>query len=220
MTERGRRKSLVGVVVSNKMEKTAVVAVERRVRHTLYRKIIRRTTRYKAHDATNSAVLGDVVRLEETRPLSKDKRWRIVQTLVRGNVAEVAPREIGAPEEEPVVAAQQASVAQAVAVEAVAVEPSAEPAGDEIASAVVEAETTTEETTPEAPAVEEAAVETSEEPAAEQAATTEAAAVEAVVEEEPASQEAAVAEAAPEPVVTDTNDEPATDADAAEEKGG
>ena len=96
MTERGRRKSLVGVVVSNKMEKTAVVAVERRVRHPLYRKIIRRTTRYKAHDAANSAVLGDIVRLEETRPLSKEKRWRIAQTLTHGNVADVAPREIGA----------------------------------------------------------------------------------------------------------------------------
>jgi len=98
-SERGRRKTLVGVVVSNKMDKTAVVAVERRRPHALYRKIVRSTQRYKAHDPNNQAVLGDVVRIEETRPISKDKRWRIVQTLTRGNVAEVAPRDIGAPEE-------------------------------------------------------------------------------------------------------------------------
>ncbi len=100
MEERGRRKTLVGVVVSNKMDKTAIVAVERRVRHRLYKKIIRRTKRYKAHDAANTASLGDIVRITETRPLSKEKRWRISETLTRGNVAEVAPREIGIPEEQ------------------------------------------------------------------------------------------------------------------------
>lgn len=97
--ERGRRKTLIGVVVSNKMDKTAVVSVERRHPHPLYRKIIRETKRYKAHDPNNAANLGDVVRLEETRPLSKEKRWRIVETLTRGNVAEIAPREIGVPAE-------------------------------------------------------------------------------------------------------------------------
>jgi len=97
--ERGRRKSLVGVVVSNKMEKTAVVSVERRYPHPLYHKIIRSTKKYKAHDPRNEATLGDIVRIEETRPLSKEKRWRIAETLVRGNVAEIAPREIGVPEE-------------------------------------------------------------------------------------------------------------------------
>lgn len=97
--ERGRRKTLIGVVVSNKMDKTAVVSVERRYPHPLYHKIIRSTKRYKAHDPNNAAVLGDIVRLEETRPLSKEKRWRIAETLTRGNVAEVAPREIGVPEE-------------------------------------------------------------------------------------------------------------------------
>jgi small subunit ribosomal protein S17 len=81
------------------MDKTAVVSVERRYPHPLYHKIVRKTKRYKAHDADNSAVLGDVVRIVETRPLSKEKRWRIAETMVRGNVAEVAPREIGAPEE-------------------------------------------------------------------------------------------------------------------------
>ena len=90
---------MIGTVVSTKMDKTAVVLVERRYPHPLYHKIVRSTTRYKAHDADNSAVLGDVVRIEETRPISKDKRWRIAETMVRGNVAEIAPREIGAPEE-------------------------------------------------------------------------------------------------------------------------
>ena len=96
---RGRRKSLVGTVVSVKMDKTAVVSVERRYPHQLYHKIIRSTKRYKAHDPENAAVLGDTVRIVETRPISKEKRWRIAETMVRGNVAEIAPREIGAPEE-------------------------------------------------------------------------------------------------------------------------
>jgi len=81
------------------MDKTAVVSVERRHPHPLYRKIIRTTKRYKAHDPNNQAQLGDVVRLEESRPLSKEKRWRIVETMVQGNVADIAPREIGVPEE-------------------------------------------------------------------------------------------------------------------------
>jgi len=97
--ERGRRKSLIGTVVSNKMDKTAVVSVERRYPHPLYHKIIKSSKRYKAHDPQNGAVLGDVVRIEETRPLSKEKRWRIAETLTRGNVADLQPREIGVPEE-------------------------------------------------------------------------------------------------------------------------
>jgi small subunit ribosomal protein S17 len=107
VAERGRRKSLVGTVVSNKMDKTVVVAVERRQPHPLYRKIVRSTTKYKAHDPNNAANLGDVVRIEETRPISKEKRWRIAQTLTRGDVAEVSPREIGVPvEPEPEAAAE------------------------------------------------------------------------------------------------------------------
>jgi small subunit ribosomal protein S17 len=120
--ERGRRKTLVGVVVSNKMDKTAVVSVERRHPHPLYRKIIRTTKRYKAHDPNNAAQLGDVVRLEETRPLSKEKRWRIVETMTHGNVADIAPREIGAPVEamDAMPAAVAAPVASAPAEEPVA----------------------------------------------------------------------------------------------------
>ena len=135
--ERGRRKTLVGIVVSNKMDKTAVVAVERRVRHPLYKKIVRRTKRYKAHDAANSSSLGDVVRITETRPLSKEKRWRIAQVLVKGNVAEVAPREIGVPEEALAVAtplpapAAPALAEQAVEAPTASEQPVEEPPGDE-----------------------------------------------------------------------------------------
>jgi small subunit ribosomal protein S17 len=96
---RGRRKTLMGTVVSVKMDKTAVVAVERRYPHPLYHKIIRSTKRYKAHDPNNTAVLGDTVRIVETRPISKEKRWRIQETMTRGNVADLQPREIGMPEE-------------------------------------------------------------------------------------------------------------------------
>lgn len=96
---RGRRKVLIGTVVSVKMDKTAVVAVVRRYPHPLYHKIIRKTKRYKAHDPNNAAVLGDVVRIVESRPISKEKRWRIMETMTRGNVADLQPREIGMSEE-------------------------------------------------------------------------------------------------------------------------
>ena len=82
MNELGRRKSMIGVVISNKMDKTAVVAVERRRPHPLYRKIVRSTKHYKAHDPNNAAKLGDVVRIVETRPLSKEKRWRIASRAI------------------------------------------------------------------------------------------------------------------------------------------
>lgn len=74
---RARRKTRIGVVVSDKMDKTVVVAVTRQFPHPLYKKIIKRTKRYKAHDEENSCGVGDVVRIAETRPVSKDKRWRI-----------------------------------------------------------------------------------------------------------------------------------------------
>ncbi len=83
MEERARRKTLVGVVVSDKMEKTVVVAVERVVAHPLYGRRMRRTERYKAHDAENTARVGDRVEMMETRPLSRDKRWRVTSILQR-----------------------------------------------------------------------------------------------------------------------------------------
>jgi len=81
--QRGKRKVLTGRVVSNKMEKTVVVAVETLVRHPLYQRIIRRTKKFKAHDENNSCRMGDKVKLMETRPLSKEKRWRVVEILER-----------------------------------------------------------------------------------------------------------------------------------------
>jgi len=78
-THRNSRKARVGVVVSDKMAKTVVVAIERRVPHPVYGKMVTRTTKLKAHDEQNSAKTGDTVRIVETRPLSKDKRWRVVE---------------------------------------------------------------------------------------------------------------------------------------------
>jgi small subunit ribosomal protein S17 len=79
--KRGSRKVAEGLVVSDKMDKTVVVAVEDRVKHRLYGKVIRRTTKYKAHDEANECGVGDRVRLMETRPLSATKRWRVVEVL-------------------------------------------------------------------------------------------------------------------------------------------
>ena len=78
---RGRRKVQVGRVVSNKMDKTVIVAVERLVQHPRYKKYIRRTSRMYAHDRTNACNMGDVVRIIETRPLSKLKRWRVLNVV-------------------------------------------------------------------------------------------------------------------------------------------
>lgn len=79
--QRKLRKTRVGRVVSDKMDKTAVVAVVDNVRHPLYKKIVKRTVKLKAHDEANSCSIGDKVQIMETRPLSKDKRWRIVSVL-------------------------------------------------------------------------------------------------------------------------------------------
>ena len=81
--ERNLRKTRVGKVVSNKMDKTIVVAVENHVRHALYNKIVKRTYKLKAHDEKNECSIGDRVRVMETRPLSKDKRWRLVEIIER-----------------------------------------------------------------------------------------------------------------------------------------
>ena len=81
MTDRNERKSKTGVVVSNKMEKTVVVAVERLVQHSLYSKSVRQTVKFKAHDENNESNVGDKVKIMETRPLSKDKRWRVIEIL-------------------------------------------------------------------------------------------------------------------------------------------
>lgn len=77
--ERNDRKERIGKVVSNKMQKTITVAVDRKVKHPIYGKFVNRTTKFKAHDEGNTAGMGDTVRIMETRPLSKDKRWRLVE---------------------------------------------------------------------------------------------------------------------------------------------
>ena len=81
MEERGFRKTRVGVVVSDKMQKTIVVAVKTKVRHPLYGKMVNRTRKFKAHDEENACGIGDTVEIMETRPLSKDKRWRLVKII-------------------------------------------------------------------------------------------------------------------------------------------
>ena len=82
-TERNRRRVKLGRVASNKMDKTIVVVSETRVPHTVYKKVVRQSRRYKAHDEQNTCNIGDVVRIQECRPLSKDKRWRLVEVVER-----------------------------------------------------------------------------------------------------------------------------------------
>lgn len=91
----GRQRIIQGTVVSDKMDKTIVITVVRKKKHPLYHKVMSVTERYKAHDEDNTCKLGDVVRITECRPMSKDKRWRLVEVLASGDVAEVAPDSIG-----------------------------------------------------------------------------------------------------------------------------
>ena len=133
MTEEPRavnRKRRVGTVVSDRADKTIVVSIERASRHRLYRKVIRRTKRYHVHDAENVATVGDLVRIEECRPVSKTKSWQLVEVLTERAVAEVAPEAI----DEEFVSEVQRTAARAAAEEteaggeagAVAVEASGE----------------------------------------------------------------------------------------------
>ena len=89
-----KRKTRFGRVVSDKMDKTVVVAVDSPRRHPLYRKTMQRIVKYKAHDEKNECREGDTVVIEETRPLSRDKRWRVKEIVTKGEVAEVKPEEI------------------------------------------------------------------------------------------------------------------------------
>jgi small subunit ribosomal protein S17 len=79
--ERNDRKERIGKVVSNKMQKTITVAVDRKVKHPIYGKFMNKTTKLKAHDEQNTAGIGDTVRIMETRPISKDKRWRLIEVI-------------------------------------------------------------------------------------------------------------------------------------------
>lgn len=91
----GRRKVRTGRVVSDKMDKTVVVAVETLRRHPLYKKAMRRTKKYKVHDKDNVCKVGDMVKIVETRPLSKEKRWRVIEIISRKESAEAEPVETG-----------------------------------------------------------------------------------------------------------------------------
>ncbi|WP_207513208.1 30S ribosomal protein S17 [Longitalea luteola] len=81
MSDRNLRKTRIGVVTSNRMEKTITVSVERRVKHPIYGKFVKKTTKFHAHDEKNECTIGDTVRIMETRPLSKTKRWRLVEVV-------------------------------------------------------------------------------------------------------------------------------------------
>ena len=84
MEERNLRKTRVGIVVSDKMDKTVVVLVKDKVKHPLYKKTVNKSKKFKAHDELNQYEIGDTVKIEETRPLSKDKRWRVVELIKKG----------------------------------------------------------------------------------------------------------------------------------------
>jgi small subunit ribosomal protein S17 len=94
MAEETKRKVRLGQVVSNRMDKTVVVEVSGPKRHPLYKKTIRRVVKYKVHDEKNECQVGDKVRIIETRPLSREKRWRVAEIVAKGEVVEVSPEEI------------------------------------------------------------------------------------------------------------------------------
>lgn len=89
-----KRKEMIGSVIRRKMDKTAVVAVPKLRRHPLYRKMIRRVVRYKVHDEKNETGIGDTVRVIKTRPISREKHWKVVEIISKGEVAEIKPEEI------------------------------------------------------------------------------------------------------------------------------
>ncbi|HJM75667.1 MAG TPA: 30S ribosomal protein S17 [Dehalococcoidia bacterium] len=146
------RKQRTGVVVSQHGEKTVIVSIERASRHRLYRKVIRRTKRYHVHDEDNAATNGDLVRIEECRPISRTKHWRLVEVLTEREVADVAPESI----DESLVSDVQRSAARASAEEA-----------DTAAPATAEASSETAvEATDEAAGTDEASDQSNDEPEA------------------------------------------------------
>ena len=201
MTEaRKRRKVRLGRVVSDKMDKTVVVAIERRVHHPLYGKSLRRVSKFKAHDEENTYRVGDLVRIMETRPLSRTKHWRVAELVTRVEVAEVAPSEAieEAVQQVLTLSTEETVVEEAPVAVAEAAPPVEETVVEEAPVAVAEAAPPVEETVVEeapvavaeaAPPVEETVVEEAPVAVAEAAPPVE----ETVVEEAPV----AVAETAP-----------------------
>ena len=150
---RGRRKTRVGRVISDKMEKTVVVAIEWRQRHRIYQKSVRRYTKLMAHDEQSVSTLGDLVRLVETRPLSRTKRWRVSEVLETHEVPEVKPVEVDARLVEEIRLASKEAPAAEVTEEAPAAEAAEEAPAAEAA-----------EEAPAAEAAEEASSNEKEEP--------------------------------------------------------
>jgi small subunit ribosomal protein S17 len=153
--QRVNRKARVGTVVSDVNDQTIVVLVERAARHRLYKKVIRQTKKYHVHDPENTATVGDIVRIEEGRPVSKKKRWHLLEVLTERAVAEVAPEEL----DEELVDEVQRSASRAAAEEAEAAGETAAGAGGE--ATMPDAEPASE-TTEDAPAAEAAAADTDE----------------------------------------------------------
>jgi small subunit ribosomal protein S17 len=129
MIEETKRKVRLGLVLSNRMDKTVVVEVSGPKRHPLYKKIIRRVARYKAHDEKNECQVGDKVKIVETRPLSREKRWRVAEILVKGEVVELSPEEITQQDLEKVIPEKKAKEAVAEASEELKEETKAETKG-------------------------------------------------------------------------------------------
>ena len=180
------RKRRTGTVVSSTNDKTVIVAVSRATRHRLYRKVIRQTKRYAVHDPDNLATVGDLVTIEESRPISKTKHWRLVDVMTERDVAEVAPTSL----DEALVDEMQRSAARAAA--------EAGEAGGAGADAAARAAADMEPAATEPAATEPATADV--EPAATEPATTEvepAATEPATAEVEPAETEPATAEVEP-----------------------
>jgi small subunit ribosomal protein S17 len=224
----GRRKTRVGVVVSDKMENTVVVAVQTSKRHRLYKKMMRRDRRFKAHDEENACQVGDKVRIVETRPLSRDKRWRVVEVLVAAAIPEAekvvieeeTPEEIRALDE-------AAAAATAARVEAAAAEAAAKAAAKAAeAEATAEATAATAEEIPEpteVPSAEEAeaAPEPEAAPEEEEAQAAEGDAEPPSAEEPetvPDEAESATAEAEGEPPEAEEQESPPEESGQEEEK--
>ena len=184
---RGIRKSRVGRVVSNKMQQTVIVAVEWAQRHRLYRKSVRRITKFVAHDEQNNTSIGDLVRIIETRPISKTKRWRVTDILERRDIPEIKPIEIDAKLEEDLRAAREAAAVVAVAEAAAATEAKEKIAVAEVEEApavAVAEEAPATAKAEEAPAVAEAEEEPAVAEVEEEKATSETDAVQGADEEE------------------------------------
>ena len=146
-TAQVNRKARIGTVVSDKNDQTIIVVVERTSRHRLYRKVVRRTKRYPVHDPENAATVGDFVRIEECRPISKTKRWRLAEVLTERDVAEVAPESIGT-----VLVDEMQRTAARAASEAEAASSPEEPSTEPSTGAPTEDATPADEAASEAPA--------------------------------------------------------------------